>query len=580
MINLFNRLSFTKKLILINVLVILPVILIGTIVSVFLIKENEKRSLQDEIAAISQLTTAYATPDLLFNDKEALSVTLESLNTFPNIIYACILNNDNEIIVTYGNADIEFVPTNSEAKMFSDTKNNRLLNYKPIEYKGESLGTLVIISNASSLNDLFKNLSFSIFIGSFLSFSILLFMSSRLQRLITQPILQLVDIIENVMKTGNYKIRVDENPYEDEIGILYKDFNLMMANIESTTVSKNYLDNVVDALAEMLLVLDENYKILSINKAVTEITEFELKDLYKESPSKIIGDEIIDAVLNGTITESKLQKNQTTIDISISVTSFISNNGLQRTILSIRNITKQKESEKVISEYYKKLEKTNKELEQLSYITSHDLKAPLRSIGSLIMMMKEDMENGNATPEEIDNYFALMTKRTKRMYGLINGILEYSSIGRGKENAELVDLEQLLNEIIGTVVPEHFEIIKQANFPNVLFHKTQLYQIFQNLICNAVKYNDKPVGKIELSWKDRGDKYYFEVKDNGPGIAPKYHVKVFEVFQMLNARDKVESTGIGLSIVKKIIEQANGSIGINSDMEEGVAFYFELPKNE
>jgi PAS domain S-box-containing protein len=578
MINLFNRLSFTKKLILINVLAILPVILIATIVSIYWITENEKRSLQDEIVAISQLTTAYATPDLLFNDMDALSTTLESLNTFPNIVYACILNNDNKIIVTYGNDDVDFIPTDLENKLILDKKNDKITNYQPIEYKGERLGTLVVISNISGLKTLLKNLYVSIFIGSAISFLLLLFMSSKLQKLITQPILKLVDIIDDVVKTANYKIRIEENSYKDEIGRLYKDFNLMMANIESTTVSKNYLDNVVDALAEMLLVLDENHKILSINKAVTEITGFELKDLYKESPSRILGNEIINAVLSGTITESKLQNNQTVIDISISVTSFINNDGLQRTVLSIRNITKQKEAEQVVREYYKVLEKTNKELEQLSYITSHDLKAPLRSIGSLIMMMKEDMESGEATSKDIDNYFNLMTKRTNRMYSLINGILEYSSIGRGKEDVGLIVLDQLLNEVIETVIPENFEIIKQVNFPSIHFNKIQLYQVFQNLISNAVKYNDKPVGKIELSWKDEGDKYYFEIKDNGPGIDPKYHVKVFEVFQMLQARDKVESTGIGLSIVKKIIERANGSITINSNVQEGVAFCFELPK--
>jgi PAS domain S-box-containing protein len=578
MINLFNRLSFTKKLILINVLAILPVILIATIVSIYWITENEKRSLQDEIVAISQLTTAYATPDLLFNDMDALSTTLESLNTFPNIVYACILNNDNKIIVTYGNDDVDFIPTDLENKLILDKKNDKITNYQPIEYKGERLGTLVVISNISGLKTLLKNLYVSIFIGSAISFLLLLFMSSKLQKLITQPILKLVDIIDDVVKTANYKIRIEENSYKDEIGRLYKDFNLMMANIESTTVSKNYLDNVVDALAEMLLVLDENHKILSINKAVTEITGFELKDLYKESPSRILGNEIINAVLSGTITESKLQNNQTVIDISISVTSFINNDGLQRTVLSIRNITKQKEAEQVVREYYKVLEKTNKELEQLSYITSHDLKAPLRSIGSLIMMMKEDMESGEATSKDIDNYFNLMTKRTNRMYSLINGILEYSSIGRGKEDVGLIVLDQLLNEVIETVIPENFEIIKQVNFPSIHFNKIQLYQVFQNLISNAVKYNDKPVGKIELSWKDEGDKYYFEIKDNGPGIDPKYHVKVFEVFQMLQARDKVESTGIGLSIVKKIIERANGSITINSNVEKGVAFCFELPK--
>jgi PAS domain S-box-containing protein len=578
MIHLFNRLSFTKKLILTNVLVISPVIIIATIVSIYWITKNEKGSSQDEIQAISQLTTAYATADLLFNDKDALSTTLESLNTFPNIVYACILDNDNEIMVTYGNDDIDFKPTDSKKGIFADRKNEKFFNYQPIQYKGEVLGTLVIISNTSRLNTLLKNLYVSIFIGSSVSFVILLLMSSRLQHFITQPILKLVEIIENVVKTANYKIRIDENPYEDEIGILYKDFNLMMANIESTTVSKNYLDNVVDALAEMLLVLDENHKILSINKAVTEITGFELKDLYKESPSEILGNEIINAVLDGRVTESKLQQNQRAIDISISVTSFINNNELQRTILSIRDITKQKEAEKVVQEYYKELEKINKELEQLSYITSHDLKAPLRSIGSLIIMMKEDMGNGDLSLEEIDNYFDLMSKRTNRMYSLINGILEYSSIGRGQINIELINLELLLREITTTVLPENFELIKQANFPAIYFNKTQLYQIFQNLIGNAVKYNDKPVGKIELSWKDMGDSYYFEIKDNGIGIDPKYHVKVFEVFQMLQARDRFESTGVGLSIVKKIIEGANGSIGINSDLEEGVAFYFELPK--
>ncbi|MFT5834193.1 MAG: PAS domain S-box-containing protein [Cognaticolwellia sp.] len=578
MIHLFNRLSFTRKLILINILVILPVILIGTVVSIYLISENEKRSLQDEIRAISQLTTAYATPDLLFNDKKALSITLENLNTFPNIIYACILNNDNEIMVTYGNSNIKFIPIKSKSKVFSDKENGKLFNYQLIEYKGETLGTLVVISNTSRLDELFRNLYISSFIGGSLSFLVLLFMSAKLQSFITQPILKLVDIIDNVVKTENYKIRIDENPYKDEIGVLYKDFNLMMANIESTTVSKNYLDSVVDALPEMLLVLDENNKILSINKAVTEITGFESINLINQSPGKIFGNDIIDKILDGSITESKLQTNQKTFDISISATAFINKEILQRTILSVRNITQQKKSEEVIAEYYDELEKKNRELEKLSYITSHDLKAPLRSIGSLIMMMKEDIAGEDITREEINDYFDLMTKRTNRMYSLINGILEYSRIGRRKDNTELVDLEQLLNEVIETVIPKHFEIIKQPAFPSIHFNKIQLYQIFQNLISNAVKYNDKPIGKIELSWKYIDDKYYFEIKDNGPGIAPKYHVKVFEVFQMLQARDKVESTGIGLSIVKKIIEQSNGSIGINSDFKEGVAFYFELPK--
>jgi methyl-accepting chemotaxis protein len=210
------------------------------------------------------------------------------------------LNNDNEIMVTYGNSNIKFIPIKSKSKVFSDKENGKLFNYQLIEYKGETLGTLVVISNTSRLDELFRNLYISSFIGGSLSFLVLLFMSAKLQSFITQPILKLVDIIDNVVKTENYKIRIDENPYKDEIGVLYKDFNLMMANIESTTVSKNYLDSVVDALPEMLLVLDENDKILTINKAVTEITGLESINLINQSPGKIFGNDIIDKILDGS----------------------------------------------------------------------------------------------------------------------------------------------------------------------------------------------------------------------------------------------------------------------------------------
>lgn len=579
MINFFNKLSFTKKLILVNILVILPVLIIGTIVSIIFINNNEKHVLKEQIAAISQLTASYSTADILFADSEGVNETLKNLNVFPSIVYACVLNNDNQVIATYGKEQENFGVAELISNPTIRYTEGQLIHYKSIYYNNESLGQLVIISDTLHLKQLLRHLYIGIIIGSFIAFCGVLIMSSRLQYLITKPILNLVQTIEEVVKTENYRLRIKENPYKDEIGTLNIDFNSLMDTIELTTVSKNYLDNIMDSLAEMLIVLDETGRIITINKAITAVTGYELGDLLGELPEYIFNKEFAQNIFDQKVIETLLKNNNgQTIFVSVSITSFVNKEGFERTILSIRDISKQKESEIAINEYYEKLERTNKELEKLSYITSHDLKAPLRAVGSLVTMIEEDINDAAVSEEVIDEYFMLMRKRINRMDGLINGILEYSKIGRERVENKSIDLNNLITEVIETIVPNHFQVTQTPNLPTLTFNQTQVYQVFQNLIGNAVKYNDKPIGKINILYQDLGNRHQFRIEDNGVGISKKYHEKIFEVFQMLEARDKVESTGIGLSIVKKIIEQSGGKIWIDSDIEEGVAFVFELPK--
>jgi PAS domain S-box-containing protein len=569
-------------LLLVNILVIFPVLLIGTIFSIFFISQNEQSALKKQIASIGRLTASYSTADLLFNDQETVQTTLANLDVFPNIAYACILDKSNQIIATYGNQNIDndLLIDQTETNLFID---KNYIYRTPIIYKNNDLGTLVLVATTERLQSILRDLYIGIIIASIFSFLVLFGMSYWLQRFITRPISILVKLIERVVNTGNYSTRLRENRSNDEIGILYKDFNHLMEKIDSTTVSKNYVDSVLDSLAEMLLVIDENQNILTINDAVFTNTKFEASELIGQSVSVLLGerDTIINQLDDGKIIETRMKtKENRTIFISISVTPFINKLGENHQILSIRDITKQKSSEAEITEYYNALERTNKELEKLSYITSHDLKAPLRGIGSLVMMMEADIKEGEASEEEINDYFNLIRKRIKRMDGLINGILEYSKVGRGQVAKDTINLDEIVIEIIETVIPKDFEVVKSPNFPTIKFNKVQIYQLFQNLIGNAVKYNDKPKGKLELLWKDLGDKYQFIIKDNGPGIEPKYHSKVFEVFQMLQSRDRVESTGIGLSIVKKIVEQEKGYIYIESEKGKGVAFIMEFPKNE
>lgn len=223
------------------------------------------------------------------------------------------------------------------------------------------------------------------------------------------------------------------------------------------------------------------------------------------------------------------------------------------------------------------IEKKNEELDQFAYIVSHDLKAPLRAISTLSTFLEEDLEG--KLNEETEGNFALMRSRVARMESLINGILEYSKVGRKSSKNELIDTQKLVTDIIDSLeIDPKFKIIIQDQLPKVEFTEIQLGQVFQNLISNAIKYHDKDTGQININYHDQDGFHEFEVVDDGPGIEPQYQDKIFEIFQTLQSRDEIESTGIGLSIVKKIVEDHSGSIQVNSKIGEGSTFSFTIPK--
>ena len=174
----------------------------------------------------------------------------------------------------------------------------------------------------------------------------------------------------------------------------------------------------------------------------------------------------------------------------------------------------------------------------------------------------------------------LLIGRVKRMNELINGILQYSRIGRVEDEKSAVDLNHLVSEVIDLVAPpQNIQVEIQDELPTVLGEMTRLEQVFQNLISNAVKYMDKPDGKIKIGCDSESRDWLFRVADNGPGIEEKYHAKIFQIFQTLAPRDVCESTGIGLTVVKKIVETYGGKIWVKSDVGTGSTFYFTLPKN-
>lgn len=221
--------------------------------------------------------------------------------------------------------------------------------------------------------------------------------------------------------------------------------------------------------------------------------------------------------------------------------------------------------------------KTNAELEQFAYIASHDLKAPLRAIERLATWIEED--NMEKLDEKSKEHLALLRQRTFRLSNLIDGILQYSRAGRLDLNIERVNIKELLKEILDNLNPEgRFEVHYPKRLPIFKTAKIPLIQVFSNLIGNAFKHHHRTKGTIEISVETTGGFYLFSIKDDGPGIAPEFFDKIFVVFQTLKSRDEMESTGIGLSIVKKIVESQGGKVMIKSKMGHGTTMSFTWPK--
>ncbi len=235
-----------------------------------------------------------------------------------------------------------------------------------------------------------------------------------------------------------------------------------------------------------------------------------------------------------------------------------------------------KKQSKQIKEVEKELSEVNNELKSFAYIVSHDLKAPLRSIGSLTDWMIADYSD--KLDDEGREYLQLIKGRITRLGNLIEGILDYSRASKKMTKRKAVDLNQAVEDVLFMLNPSaNFEVNVAKGLPLVLCEPTKIRQVFQNLISNAIKYNDKKMGKLDIGYEKKGDWLYFYVADNGPGIDEKYHEKIFEIFQTLQSRDDIESTGVGLTVVKKIIEGSGGEIWVTSEMGKGTTFHFNLP---
>jgi PAS domain S-box-containing protein len=240
------------------------------------------------------------------------------------------------------------------------------------------------------------------------------------------------------------------------------------------------------------------------------------------------------------------------------------------------NLERRIAAESENKELLENLKRSNKELRDFAHIVSHDLKSPLRSINALITWFQEDYED--VLDDDAHDTFDKLNNKLEQMDALIDGILRYSSVNdKNVISVQEVNIQEVLEEIQNILyIPEHIKFIFPEKLPIIQADKTRIKQLFQNLISNAINYIDKEEGKIEVKFRELKQYWKFSISDNGVGIAEAYHDKIFKIFQTLDKKGK--STGIGLSIVKKIIELYKGDIYLESEEGKGTTFFFKLKK--
>ncbi|MBC8756006.1 two-component sensor histidine kinase [Kordia sp. YSTF-M3] len=223
----------------------------------------------------------------------------------------------------------------------------------------------------------------------------------------------------------------------------------------------------------------------------------------------------------------------------------------------------------------KELLRKNKDLEEFAYVVSHDLKRPLRNIYTLTDWLTDDDEY--EFNEEANQSLRLIKEQVTQMDLLVEGILNYSLQMDKEQVVNTVDAQALIKRIITVNSTETIDITLKERLPKVSFNESQLLQVFQNLIQNAIKHNDKKLVEIHIGYKKMKVGHQFSIQDNGPGIEKKYHGKIFELFQRLQINTEIDSIGIGLALVKKIIERNGGNIYVESELGKGTTFVFTIP---
>ena len=600
--NFFNNLSIKYKLILIIMLVSIITLILTCVAFTTYDIISFRKQMVEETSTLADLIASDSTEQILNsksngedNNRKFSIFSFSLLRAEKQIEYASIHNSDGEVIARYTRSDISDQIIPPDYNFYgSEFEKDHLILRKSIFVDKEVIGTIFILSNIQEIkNHLTQYLYIVLFLISLLILNALL-LSSKLQELISKPILELARLAKNVSK-GDFtqKVEIKSN---DEMGELAETFNKMTSDLQTSRnnllSAKDYIDNIIKSLIDTLIVTDADGTIKMLNNSALELLGYSQNELMGQKLSMIFpetdlpkDERLIDTFLRKEFVskaEVRYQtKNGEIIPVSISSTVLKDiNNEVESVVFVAQDISDYKRAEK-LARSSEALERSNKELEQFAYVASHDLQEPLRMISSYVQLLKR--RYGESLDSDANEFIDFAVDGAERMKTLIQDLLAFSRVGTNGEKFKSTSTQNILEEVLSNLelsIKENSAIITHDPLPDLVVDRTQIMQLFQNLISNAIKFRGDKSPEIHIEVIDSYTEWLFCFNDNGIGIEEKYSDKIFVIFQKLHGIGEYPGTGIGLSIAKRIIERHGGKIWVESEPGKGSSFKFTVPKHK
>jgi len=415
-----------------------------------------------------------------------------------------------------------------------------------------------------------------------------LMLSALFARVILRQVSLLREGIRKV-REGDYDFSVQVIS-DDELGEVAGSFNKLTRGLSETTVSKKYLDSLLESMPDPLFISDEEGTIIKTNKAAAEFSGYDfappatynLKTLLE--PQTEGGAEPFSLLAwSGHIKELDLwflARDGKRLPVMLS-SALAGPEGRRQIVTVLKDTSQHKESEARMAQYLKEVETVNSELDAFAHTVSHDLKEPLRGIEMFSGMLLSDYAT-KMDAQAVD-YLGRVVKASGRMRRLIDDLLSYARVSRVRNPYEDVSTAKLASDALAnlaTLIEERKALVRVApDLPTLYCDPVKMRQLFNNLISNALKYNDKAVPEVDVSAERFGEYYWkFAIKDNGIGIPSQYFDEIFKMFKRLHSRQEYGGgTGAGLAIVRKIVEEHNGKIWVESVEGKSSTFYVLIP---
>ncbi|TAK57825.1 MAG: HAMP domain-containing protein [Bacteroidetes bacterium] len=582
-----------------------------------------RQRLVDDLMSKSEIIGATSTAALAFNNNEDATEILSSLSMSPRILTGAIYTNDEKLFASFVREPaIDSPPSLPPSDGFNFAL-DRLRVSMPVKLNNARIGTVILESNLEGLQSKLGSYGIIVALVLFLSFSATAFISSRMQRRISDPILELAQVARHVSENKDYSIRAEKKS-NDELGTLAETFNEMLIQIqlrelslkrayetlsqeiterkqseEAQRLAEKRFKTTLDHLLEGCQIIGFHWEYLYLNDVAVEHSH--------KSKEELLGSTMMESYPGIESTEifSRLKRCMEERIPCVVDNEFIYPDGSKRWfhlniepvpegifVLTV-DITKEQELNEKLKEYREhledlvkertaQLETANKELEAFSYSVSHDLRAPLRHIdGFSELLLKHTAE---LIDEKGKRYLNIISTSAKEMGALIDELLVFSRMGRVEMRASKVNLNIIVNDTIASLNHEIQERIIHWNveqLPIVEADPSMIRLVYQNLIANAIKFTrNEQRAEITIGCSPNQDEHILYVKDNGVGFDMQYSDKLFGVFQRLHRADEFEGTGIGLANVRRIINRHNGRTWAKGEPKNGATIYFSLPKEK